>query len=70
MSVQRDYYCDGPECELHTSTASPPPYLPVGMPMELRERSDNQDAVLHFCGWDCLMKYAAKYPPPEIVEID
>ena len=80
MSVQRTIYCDGPDCggegglrgghtSCHVSTASPPPYLPISF-IEVRERHDMGDEIQHFCGWDCLMKYAAKQPIPERIEWD
>lgn len=77
MSVERTYYCDGPDCPApmegdtprHVSTVSPPPYLPIGV-MEVRERSDQGDDTHHFCSWDCLMKFAAAKPPSEYIPFD
>jgi hypothetical protein len=77
MSVERTYYCDGPpdpdsdedRCLTHASTASPPPYLPRGI-IEVREVCDQSIEPLHFCSWDCLMKYAAAQPIPVRIEMD
>jgi hypothetical protein len=76
MSIQRTYYCDGPDpekpegrCMSSASTASDPPYLPHGI-IEVRERCDDGDHVDHFCGWDCLMKFAADQPIPEVISMD
>lgn len=76
MSVERVYYCEGPTCgdapdgnSRHARTATPPPYLPVGV-IETRERYDGEDQLHHFCSWDCVMKYAAAQPVPEVVPCD
>ena len=78
MSIDRIYYCDGPNCggeggkdsrdssPVHAQTATPPPHLPSGF-MELRGGQRSEDA--HFCSWDCLMQYAAKHPPDEQIPL-
>lgn len=67
MGIERTYYCDGPDCgdgqPVHTSTATPPPYLPIGF-IETRQEGESH----YFCGWDCLTKFAAAKPLPEIIE--
>jgi hypothetical protein len=69
MSIERIYYCDGPDCEVHVGTATPPPYLPSGI-MELRGNKQTFGSEpMYFCGWDCLMKHAATFPPEERIEI-
>lgn len=78
MSVERTYYCEGPDCgrhgeqdrdevPVHVKTASPPPYLPVGV-IETRDRDPEGEQTHHFCSWDCVMKYAAAQPVPEVIE--
>lgn len=69
MAIERIYHCDGPDCEVHVRTATPPPYLPVGF-YELRERAPVEPGTWHFCSWDCLMKYAAKQPAQEVIPWD
>ena len=27
-------------------------------------------ATLHFCNWDCVLKYAAAKPPVEVIALD
>lgn len=74
MSVERTYYCEGPGCgpeheggnPCHARTASPPPHLPSGF-IETRGRVEGVDDIHHFCGWDCLMKYAAEQPVPIVI---
>jgi hypothetical protein len=76
MGIERTYYCEGPDCgsepggitnPCHVSTASPPPYLPGGF-IETRETEDGVEINHYFCGWDCLTKFAAAKPLPEIIE--
>lgn len=74
MSIERTYYCDGPRntdipngdahdrCPAHATTATS--HLPHGF---LRVVWD--DRTLHFCGWDCVLRYAAEQPPVEIIEL-
>lgn len=78
MAIERTYYCEGPDCggeggadsettsPCHARTATPPPHLPSGF-LEVRGREAGEDYVNHFCGWDCLMKYAAKQPLPTVI---
>jgi hypothetical protein len=71
------FYCEGPGCgdqhddglPVHAITASPYPHLPMGF-IETRQRQDGEDFEHHFCSWDCLMKYAAQHPPPEMIEVE
>jgi hypothetical protein len=72
MSIDRVYYCEGPDCNggdpTHVRTATPLPYLPLGF-IETRECLNGGDYLHHFCSWDCLMKYAAAQPVPNTVEL-
>jgi hypothetical protein len=78
MSVERTYYCEGPTCgaredgdpqPIHVRTAIPPPHLPSSV-IETRQRDAGIDDVHHFCGWDCLMRYAAEQPLPLVLGDD
>lgn len=79
MAIERTYYCDNPSCAedhpgdgetpLHAKTVTPPPHLPVGI-LEVRVGGPNGGEEFHFCGWECVMKYAAALPPPEIIPVD
>lgn len=61
MSIERVYYCDGPDCENHARTAGD---LPPTSFLAVRE---DTAASHHFCGWDCLLKFAATKPPIEAI---
>lgn len=65
MAIERTFYCDGPECERHVRTAS---RRPAGSFIFVTESGSS--ATLHFCSWDCVLKYAATKPPLEIVSPD
>lgn len=60
MSVERIFYCDGPDCERHAQTRQerPPVFLTVAEP-------DSEDR--HFCGWDCLLRHAATKEPETVI---
>jgi hypothetical protein len=59
MSIERIFHCDGPDCDRHVRTlqTSPPMFLVV---------NEHAGPDLHFCGWDCVLRYAAT-KEPEIV---
>jgi hypothetical protein len=61
MSIERVFYCDGPECENHARTASD---LPPTSFLVVREDADHSQ---DFCSWDCLLKFAAQKPPTEVI---
>jgi hypothetical protein len=68
VSIGYAYSCDAPDCERHTGpVAAAPPYVPYGF-IEARQILSAEELRVHFCSWDCLMKYAADQPIPE--EID
>jgi hypothetical protein len=61
LSIERTFYCDAAECERHVTTAERRPrggFLFVG---------DEMGNELHFCTWDCVLKYAAAIEPSEVI---
>lgn len=81
MSIERTYHCDGPEnpdipedheqdgrCPHHvTAKMIDGEYIPGGF---FQVRSYVQGATyetLHFCSWDCLLRYAAQQRPTEYI---
>ena len=83
MSVERRFWCEGPDCDVprdepvkdedrkpaNASTATGPPHLIIGW-IQTRERVNGEDHLHDFCGWDCLMKFAAQKPMPVIIPWD
>jgi hypothetical protein len=61
MAIERTYYCDAPDCEHHATTAAR-----GRMAMSFLRVSGDGPAQ-HFCGWECVLKYAASKEPPEII---
>jgi hypothetical protein len=58
MSIERVYTCDWRECECHMRTSGDPrPFLTI---------TEAPGHSLHFCGWDCVLKYAGEKPPAEV----
>lgn len=57
--IERVYHCDGPDCERHWSAYA---HRQLEMPV-----ITNAGPTLHFCGWDCVLKYAATYEPPTVI---
>jgi hypothetical protein len=60
VSVERTYYCDGPECERQVSEAAA-----KGAPGNLLTIAGDGDE-LHFCGWDCVLRFAAGKEPEKV----
>lgn len=63
MSIERIFYCDWRECEAHVRTASSRPQASFLTITESAGRS------LHFCSWDCVLRYAAEIPPVETIPL-
>ncbi len=61
MSIERIFYCDGPDCDHHARAASSraAAFLIV---------TEEAGRSLHFCSWDCVLRHAAEKPPTEVVE--
>jgi len=60
MSIERVFHCDGPECDRHVRTAGtrPTTFLAVAATGE---------PTLHFCGWDCVLRFAASKEPETVI---
>lgn len=60
MSIERTFYCDEKDCNTHAiMLAQHSCFLTV----------TGDGGSWHFCCWDCLMKYAAQFEPPEIIPV-
>jgi hypothetical protein len=64
MSIERVYYCDWRECEKHGRTASARP------PMTFITVTEDAGRSIHFCSWDCVLRYAGEKPPVEVIPAD
>lgn len=62
VSIERTYYCDWRECEAHAKTAA------MRLPMDFLSVKWGTARPLHFCSWDCVLRYAAEIEPSEVVE--
>jgi hypothetical protein len=62
MSIRRIYCCDWRECNHHVHATSPrsPLFLTV---------TEGAGSSLHFCTWDCVLRYAAEKPPCETMPL-
>jgi hypothetical protein len=56
--IERILHCDAKDCDTHGSDAYPH-WLTVS----------GDGEPLHFCAWDCLMKYAAQFDPPTVIPL-
>jgi hypothetical protein len=65
VSIERVFYCDSPDCERHVKTAA---NRPMGGFVFVTEGGSS--ATLHFCNWDCVLKYAAAKPPVEVLTVE
>lgn len=63
MAIERTYHCDGPGCDCHATTAESS-RMAMGF---LKITGDGP--VKHFCSWDCVLKFAAKFEPTEIIPV-
>jgi hypothetical protein len=64
MAIERVFHCDGPDCERHVKTAASRPEAGFVFVTE-----GGSAATLHFCTWDCVLKYAATKPPSEVIAL-
>lgn len=63
MAIQRTYYCDAPDCENHAATAA------TGRTAMGFLRVSGDGPALHFCTWDCVMRFAAAKEPTEHIPV-
>jgi hypothetical protein len=60
MTIERVFYCDGPECERHVRTVATRPASGL-------LTITGEGKPLHFCGWDCVLRHAATKEPEKVV---
>jgi hypothetical protein len=65
-------HCEGPECQTHQHVGADTMEagrLPGSGWLKVIEYGSS-DREFAYCGWNCLMKAAAKFPPPEQIPWD
>jgi len=63
VAIEREFHCDGPGCVAHQrTTARVPRYWLVVTEADLGGGDER-----HFCGWECVLRFAAQLPPPEVI---
>jgi hypothetical protein len=60
VSIERIFHCDWKECDGHVRTAR---LRPSNSFITVSEHA--QRPALHFCSWDCVLRYAAEREPLE-----
>jgi hypothetical protein len=60
--IERAFYCDGPGCNGHQRSIATRPG-----PSWVTVTENGSSRTLHFCLWDCVLKYAAAQEPVEII---
>jgi len=63
MSVERTFYCNGPDCERHVRSLK---LMPPGGFLTLIDEGHES----HFCGWDCVLRLAATKEPETVIPMD
>jgi hypothetical protein len=64
VSIERVFYCDAEGCNTNVSSLYTEPECPGWL---LVTETGHKPHVLHFCTWNCALKYAAKFPPPTVI---
>lgn len=62
VTIHRTFHCDGPECVRQVSENAH--REPGGRMLTMTGWTP---AALHFCTWDCVLRYAAPIPPETII---
>ncbi len=60
--IERIYICDGPDCGESVRTAS---LHPASGFITVTEQGGGSRRRLHFCTWDCVLRYSATIPPAD-----
>jgi hypothetical protein len=68
VSEKATYYCDAPDCDCHGGAQDGHRQPPVGFLTVTESGADPARFLpLHFCGWDCALKYAAAQEPTTVI---
>ena len=58
------YRCSGPDCSINIRSATPPPSRGW---IVVQEREDDTVNTLDFCCWSCLLRFAGRIEPEEVI---
>lgn len=59
--MSKAYHCDGEDCDSWTYHKKNHDFLTV---------KGQGGGALHFCSWDCILKFSAKFEPINILDVD
>ena len=62
--IERVFHCDLKDCDGHVKTLFSKPEAAGFLTIT---ETGLGCKPLHFCGWDCVLKYAAAFEPPTII---
>ncbi len=62
--IERIFHCDWKGCDAHVHTIAAKPESPGWFTVT---ETGQDTKPLHFCTWDCILKYAAQFEPPTII---
>jgi hypothetical protein len=65
MPREITYRCAGPDCPVHIQSATPAPSRGW---IVVQEREDGAMKTFDFCGWSCVLKFAGRIEPEEVIE--
>jgi hypothetical protein len=66
MAREVTYRCKGPDCEIFVQSATP---APPRAWIVVREREGEAVTELDFCGWSCVLKFAGRIEPEEVIDV-
>lgn len=66
MAIERIYHCDGPDCDRSVRCSGGAPRSRL---LTVTWVAAGHRAVLHFCGWDCTLRFAATQEPEDVVQL-
>jgi len=66
VSIERVFACDAPGCKGHIRTAAARPF---GLILVTDTSGLAARRTLHFCSWDCVLRFASEQPPVETAEL-
>jgi hypothetical protein len=69
VSLATSYACDGPDCQRHVK-GNRSNTIPMGCGFITVMQHITPYEQMHFCGWDCVLRYAATIDPETVIYPD